>query len=235
MRSNFTASDCAGFSNASNNSPYSSKYLFPSLTSVSCPLREKAIPKSPVLNKWQHAMLCENDLPVHFGSTPRNIGVVLGSRSNSLLDVDIDDDIALRLARHFLPDTGMIFGRESRPRSHWLYRSTTTKPKRYSDEARDVIVEIRGDGQHTVFPGSVHLSGEDVRFDSDGPASSVEYEKLELACLQLCIATLLLRHWNKGSRHELALAAAGLLANSVWKEQDALKIISAVATEAEDN
>lgn len=190
--------------------------------------------KSPLLAKWQQATLCEGDLLAHFGQAPRNIGVVLGARSNGLVDIDIDNDVALKLARYFLPETGMIFGRSSRPSSHWLYRSPITKPKKYTDENREVIVEMRGDGQQTVFPGSVHETDEAIAFNSEGTPELVDYEKLEFACVQLCIATLLLRHWRKGSRHEVALAASGLLANSQWSEADTLKLVSAVVAEAFD-
>jgi hypothetical protein len=37
--------------------------------------------KTPLLPKWPHATLCENDLAGHFGSVPKNIGIVLGARS----------------------------------------------------------------------------------------------------------------------------------------------------------
>jgi hypothetical protein len=189
--------------------------------------------KTPLLPKWPHAALCEDDLPRHFGSVPRNIGIVLGARSNGLIDLDIDDDLALILAPVFLPTTGMIFGRSSRPRSHWLYRSAATKTKKFTDD-NGMIVEIRGDGQQTVFPGSVHASGEPVTFDLNGEPATADYEQLEFACTQLCIGTLLLRHWQDGTRHQLALAAAGLLAKSGWKEADVSRLIVAVARAAAD-
>jgi putative DNA primase/helicase len=189
--------------------------------------------KKPLLPKWQQAALCEKDLAEHFGSGPKNIGIVLGARSNGLIDVDIDDDIALQLAPGFLPETGMVFGRNSRPRSHWLYRSAVTKSKQFSDE-NGMIVEIRGDGAQTVFPGSVHASGEQITFDTDREPENIDYEQLEFACIQLCVATTLLRHWQDGSRHGLALAVAGFLAKSGWKEADAIKLIIAVASAAGD-
>jgi hypothetical protein len=128
----------------------------------------------------------------------------------------------------------MIFGRSSRRKSHWLYRSAVTKTKKFNDEKAEVIVEIRGDGAQTVFPGSVHASGEQITFDADGEPATAEYEQLEFTCIQLCIATVLLRHWHDGSRHELALAAAGFLAKSRWKEDDVAKLIVAVAKAAAD-
>lgn len=191
--------------------------------------------KKPLLPKWQHLTLCEKDLADHFGSVPQNIGIVLGARSNGLIDLDIDDDLALKLAPAFLPATEMVFGRSSRRHSHWLYRSAVTKTKKFTDENGAVIVEIRGDGAQTVFPGSVHASGEQITFDADGEPSSADFEQLEFACIQICVATTLLRHWQGGSRHELALAGAGFLAKSGWKEADALKLVVAVAKAANDD
>src|ERR1035437_7606569 len=131
------------------------------------PIPVKYKDKVPTLARWQQITLCEKDLPSHFGSVPRNIGIVLGARSNGLIDVDIDDDLALKLAPAFLPVTGMVFGRPSRQHSHWLYRSAVTKTKKFIDD-NGMIVEIRGDGQQTVFPGSVHASGAPVKFDVNG-------------------------------------------------------------------
>ena len=198
------------------------------------PIPVKYKDKAPTLARWQQITLCEKDLAGHFGAEAKNIGIVLGARSNGLIDVDIDDDLALILAPVILPTTGMIFGRSSRRRSHWLYRSAVTKTKKFNDEKADVIVEIRGDGAQTVFPGSVHASSEQITFDADGEPSTADYEQLEFACIQLCVATTLLRHWQDGTRHELALAFAGFLAKSGWKEDDALKLIGAVARATDD-
>jgi putative DNA primase/helicase len=197
------------------------------------PIPVKYKDKAPTLPKWQHSTPCEKDLAGYFGSDARNIGIVLGARSNGLIDVDIDDDLAMKLAPYFLPNTGMIFGRSSRRHSHWLYRCAVTKTKKFNDE-NGMIVEIRGDGAQTVFPGSVHVSGEQITFDVDGEPATADYEQLEFACTQLCIGTTLLRHWKGGSRHGLALGTAGLLAKSGWKEGDVSKLIASVANAAAD-
>lgn len=188
--------------------------------------------KSPTLSKWQQITLTQSDIQKHFG-TEHNIGVVLGTRSSGLIDVDVDDNIALKLAPAFLPDTGMVFGRTSRRRSHWIYRCSVTKTKQYVGE-NGMIVEMRGDRAQTVFPGSIHSSGEPVAFDLDGEPANVGYDELEFACEQLCIAATLARHWNAGSRHALALATSGFLAKSRWDEADTLAIIMTVASAVGD-
>lgn len=190
--------------------------------------------KAPLLAGWTKKRLAETELAFHFGAEPKNIGVVLGASSNDLVDIDIDDDFALALAPQFLPKTSMIFGRQSRPRSHWLFRAHGTKSKRFLDQTQATIIELRGEGLQTVFPGSVHASGEEITFDEDGEPAEVEREVLELACTKICIATLLRRAWNAGSRHALALSAAGFFAEIGWKQKEVENLISAVAACAED-
>lgn len=53
-----------------------------------------------------------------------NIGLRLGRFSNGLADVDADCAEALTAAPAFLPATGMISGRESKPRSHYFYETS---------------------------------------------------------------------------------------------------------------
>jgi len=171
----------------------------------------------------------------YFSNVDLNVGIVLGDASG-VVDVDIDDDEALRLADHFLPKTAMVFGRKSRPRSHSIYKviDAGALEKFRCPDTLAVIVEVRGNGHQTVFPGSVHPSGECIEFDSgrmEAPSTSSWSELVE-ACRKLSIATLLLKHWKPGSRHDLALAAAGLFALNGWTEKDAKFLIRTVAREA---
>ena len=43
----------------------------------------------------------------------------VGLNLENLVDIDLDSSWARKLAPVFLPDTGMIWGRRSSPRSHW--------------------------------------------------------------------------------------------------------------------
>ena len=52
-----------------------------------------------------------------------NVAVLLGPRSGELVDIDLDCPEALALADTYLPATGAVFGRASKPRSHRLYTS----------------------------------------------------------------------------------------------------------------
>ena len=79
--------------------------------------------KIPTDTGWQKRVIREPDLPRYFNGKPQNVGVVLGPSSNGLTDVDLDCREAIELAPHVLPQTGAIFGRQSAPASHWLYRT----------------------------------------------------------------------------------------------------------------
>lgn len=129
--------------------------------------------KKPIGRAWQTKQLRTEDLAKAFDGE-QNLGVLLGSASGNLVDVDLDHPIAVALAPRFLPNTGAMFGRTSKPRSHWLYRVTdgaTTKKFQSSDGA--MIVEIRSDGAQTMFPPSIHPSGETVEWDVDGEPAEV--------------------------------------------------------------
>jgi hypothetical protein len=74
-----------------------------------------------------------------------------------------------------------------------------------------MIVELRAKGCMTVFPGSVHKSGEEVRFDQEGEPAETEFGQLASSVRHLAAASLLLRHWKQGQRHKLALTLSGTL------------------------
>jgi hypothetical protein len=92
-----------------------------------------------------------------------------------LTDVDLDCLEALRLAKHFLPQTASQFGRASKPVSHLLYNIPDAPnkaelklvdPNENKDGKTSCIIELRMGGgtkaAQTVFPGSVHESGEPI-------------------------------------------------------------------------
>src|SRR5207245_597959 len=82
-----------------------------------------------------------------------------------LVDIDIDKTTALRFAPWFLPKTSCVFGRASKPRSHWVYRvpeSGRHKPF----QCNGMVLEVRGDKHYTVFPGSIHETGEPIEFEN---------------------------------------------------------------------
>jgi Bifunctional DNA primase/polymerase, N-terminal len=77
--------------------------------------------KKPTLKAWQSRTITADNVRQYFNRAPMNIGVQLGPKSNGLVDVDLDCSEAIQLAHHFLPKTGSVFGRASKPNSHALY------------------------------------------------------------------------------------------------------------------
>src|SRR5262245_272750 len=75
--------------------------------------------KDPGYPGWERLRLTLADLDQHFPrGQAKNLGVLNGAPSNNSVDVDLDCLQALTIAHRFLPPTGRVFGRPSRPRSH---------------------------------------------------------------------------------------------------------------------
>ena len=161
----------------------------------------KVIPlveKRPTCDNYVEARYKERD----FTKPGRNIGVVLGSWSGWLVDIDLDSPEAVELADLYLPVTHSMFGRASKPRSHRLYRATGATHEVFSDplvETKKVLLELLSDTaggapRHTMFPGSLHPSGEIVRWDEDGESRVIDADRLRLACAWLATGCVVLRH-----------------------------------------
>jgi hypothetical protein len=72
--------------------------------------------QGPTVNDWTTTRFQPRDfLP------EENIGLKLGNASGGLCDVALDAPEALAAADTFLPVTGMISGRQAKPRSHRWY------------------------------------------------------------------------------------------------------------------
>jgi hypothetical protein len=166
---------------------------------------------------WQSLRIEEPDLPRHFNGALGNIGLLTGEPSGGLTDLDLDADEAVRLGPHFLPETGLVSGRASRPRLHAWYTAepllATTKfrdPTKPERDERSMLVELRSTGCQTIVYPSVHPGGELVRWESDGEPARVEGDELVRCASRLAAAALLARHWpGTGSRQDAALAGCG--------------------------
>lgn len=147
--------------------------------------------KEPILPGWQKLRLSsESQLATHFGGKTLNVGVLTGEPSDWIVDVDIDDMRALDLADGILPATGMTWGRESKPRSHRLYRVTHPVENERWKHSSGMIVELRSTGLQTVAPGSVHESGEVVRWDDEGEPALIDPGALLASLVALSSAVL---------------------------------------------
>jgi putative DNA primase/helicase len=159
--------------------------------------------KAPKIPNWPALRIKENDAPKYF-SGACNIGNILGLASGGLVDLDLDCREAIDLAPKHLPHTNAIFGRESKPRSHHLYRvkgsAQTIKLK--DPLSGQMLVEVRGDGQQTVFPGSIHEGGEPIEWAEDGEPSTVDYLALCQAAKTLAAACLIRRYLPEAKDQE---------------------------------
>jgi hypothetical protein len=189
--------------------------------------------KTPLIKEWPKLRITQADAANYFNGQPQNIGVILGTPSLNLIDIDLDCPEAVLLAPHFLPDTPAIFGRTSKLRSHYLYESKIGQAKYKAPDGK-MLLELRSDGGQTIFPGSVH-SGEAVEWASEGIPSSVKPDRIADAVEKLAACSLLAQVWNTGSRHDLALAVGGGLARAGWTRDDAIKFIVCAAEAGGDD
>lgn len=141
---------------------------------------------------WHTLRFTEAELPRVFGGNG-NIGFRPGSDSAEVVDVDLDCYQSIALADIYLPPTGAVFGRASKPRSHRLYVARGAVYEKFSDpfQQANCMLELRADTSaggrvQTVLPPSVHTSGELITWDS----SSIEPAEVDAAVLRACCAWL---------------------------------------------
>jgi hypothetical protein len=149
--------------------------------------------KKPVIRGWNALRFSADDLILHFDGTG-NIGLLLGEPSGGLVDVDLDCDEAVELAGQYLPPTGAVTGRPSRPGSHRWYICQGAATVQYRDP-RDgtMIVELRSTGAQTVVGPSLHPDGE--RYDPlEGEPAAVPTAMLAACVKALAEAVIERRH-----------------------------------------
>jgi hypothetical protein len=162
--------------------------------------------KGPKIKKWQSLEIDAANVKKHFPpDQPMNIGVQLGTRSNNLLDVDLDCIEALIIASYFFPRTDAMFGRPSKRNSHRLYycdiaETSDAAGEQFKDPRSKeeiaallnaggsaMLIELRiGGGKagaQTVFPGSIHKTGEVLAWEDgfNGEPTAVTGEVLRKA------------------------------------------------------
>ena len=195
--------------------------------------------KAPKIKAWENLDITAGNAAKFFNGAEQNIGVLLGARSNGLADVELDCEEAVRLAPHFLPPTDAVFGRESKPLSHYLYFIDDASEKateQLKDENKKTVIELRMGGgtaaAQTVFPGSTHPSGETIQWVKNGAPARSDYETLKKANTKIAIGAILIREWPKGSGHEAAQTVGGFLARCGWDAEEIGDFVSILTREA---
>lgn len=112
------------------------------------PLKPRS--KEPIHKGWQARPSSLSEFDPNL-----NVGIVLGSASGNLVDVDLDHPDAITAAPYLLPSTGSIFGRASKPGSHRLYRTDEAgRTIHLKGSDGHMIVELRADRAQTLAPPS---------------------------------------------------------------------------------
>ena len=183
--------------------------------------------KAPIHKNWTKTHLKASEVEDTFGPDD-NLGLLLGE---GLVDADLDSDEAIRAASFFLPDTGRVYGRASKPQSHSLYCvDRNPAPAKFTDTDCTVIVELRSTNQQSVIPPSRHPTGERYRWKRTDPPTQVDCDVLSKAVSKLAACALIARHWPpKGSRHELTLALSGFLLRAGWPIEEVTQFVTAAA------
>jgi Primase C terminal 2 (PriCT-2)/Bifunctional DNA primase/polymerase, N-terminal len=129
-----------------------------------------------------------------------NFGIRFGADSGGLVDVDLDCPEALDLADLYLPQTGAVFGRAAKPRSHRIYTATGAVFEAFVDPITGAtLLELRADGRtggrhQTIVPPSI-ADGERRQWDGeDIEPTVIDARVLRHRCALLAIGCLVMRY-----------------------------------------
>ncbi len=196
--------------------------------------------------KWRNPRTwSDNEIDREFGESS-NVGVALGERSGGLIDIDFDCPEAAHFGRLLLSSLP-CFGRSSSPESHRVVISQLSKNRlayqlprdivEASGAARGMILEIRGNGHQTMFPPSVHPSGELVEWSDDAVhiPQMVDAQLLKSCGLIAALSVITMFYPREsGERNEIAMAITGLLARTDLSDETVDALVSSIAEFAGD-
>lgn len=169
------------------------------------------VPLEPRAKQCVHKDWLTRDYAASDVQDDQNLGI---KSINGLVDVDCDCEEAVFFAVVFLPKTTAVYGRASRPRSHWLYHCADIRePLALKDLIlKKMLVEIRVNHQ-SMAPPSVHPEGEIVAWNNPDPKAMVVDKALLVRGVQLvATGSLIARYYNApGDRHDWGVAMAGTL------------------------
>ena len=192
--------------------------------------------KKPLYSKWQKTKITEANAHHYFNGKEMNHGILLGE---GIIDIDLDDPIAIQVAKYFLPPTGMIFGRPGKRRSHYLYKSdhSLTMHFQWKDTS---LLEIRAKGAQTIVPPNIHVSGEPITWEQFDECSYVNSDKIVEIAKKIALVSLLAKKYPKqaGNRDEICLALTGALIRNDYDVEETntiVKIIAGISGDEEVN
>jgi hypothetical protein len=180
--------------------------------------------KKPILKHWQQRELSDQEISLYFDGG-RNVGIVLGGPAG-LVDVDLDNPVAITVGNHLLPTT-IQSGREKSPHSHcWYVCNRAPASRRYTlpkamadrlmvESGEATLVELRSTGRQTVVAPSVHPVDGYCYIWHQGEIRTITGEVLAELILDVGITTVLVLNIPLGSRQHFIVHAASYLSHLV--------------------
>jgi len=191
--------------------------------------------KKPRGNSWQKLRLTKATIPEYFREND-NVGGLWGKPSGWIVDVDLDDEDAAAVAEFLLPRT-VVYGRQSRPETHYLYICKGAKTHKWRGPKKETIVEIRSTGAQSVLPPSIHPDRERYIVDdwNDEEFTILPRIKLMRYLDEVATAALFVRNFPEdGSRHDYIHAMAGAMLWSKMKPEDVRRVGKAIVYAIQD-
>ena len=216
-------------------------YVEMGLEPLRLPPREKK-PKG----KWKEPQTwTAEQISAAFGSDA-NIGIALGARSGNLVDLDFDCREAAELAKIVCADLPS-FGRASSPYSHRVAHAKLKKGRLTFElpaevaaalgAGRTMLMEVRGTGHQTMFPPSIHPSGEQVQWHDDpGRIPTVEPGDLARRCGVVAALSAIAMAYPRvrGERDEICFILTATLIRAGLSDGEIDLLIPVVASLAGD-
>ena len=208
---------------------YASRYIELGYATIPVP----AGVKNPNRRGWEQERYTLEDVP-RCWNNGQNIGLLTGSVSGWLVDVDLDVPEAVSIAGRFLEPT-RTSGHGEQLDLHWWYLAEAARTRDYLDtDGRKKLIELRANGRQTLVAPSLHPDGNEYAWNLALELVTVEARGLEQAVNKLATATLIACHlpehrrFGGGGRHDFALALAGyMLRNNRLNRQTVLSVLRA--------
>ena len=176
---------------------------------------------------WNKLIVTQESIIKHFRAGD-NVGALWGEPSAWIIDVDLDWDESTLAAPRLLPET-FIYGRYSRPGSHYLYRAMGATTRKWIGPKKGVILEIRSTGTQSVVPPSMHPDKERYEIDHEVSIVDITAAKLRVALDRLAAVSVLAREYpDSGSRHDFIHALTGGLLRDGWEPDDVRNLTAAL-------
>ena len=199
------------------------------------------VDKRPIVQGWVDKKVVKK-IWEHNKYTAHQIGLKLKDKT----DVDIDCHVAKKFIEVYFKSCGAIYGRESNPRSHYLFDGETpykkyTMPKELEHYMKDyphgvTLLEIRsGRDKQSIVPGS-KINGEDVVWDKFASINSYPGNLEEDISIIVLSTALSILYAPTGARDDYCTAIAGVLSQHTdWSEDNINNFIYNLAVRSGDD